>query len=181
VIASNIAKRYARALYDIAAEEKALEKYGSEIETFSELIETSRDLQHFMSDPVFDETQKKAVVGELIAKSNLSEVTANFLNLLVDKRRIGILPEIKVAYRELIDAILKNVRVSVQTAMPLSDELTKSLEERLAAMTGKTVVMTVEKDPSLLGGIVVAIGDTRHDGSIRTQLDKIRNLLGEEK
>lgn len=180
MISSNIAKRYARALFDIASEEQGLGKYGGELEAFSSVVEKSPELKSFLLDPVFDEPQKRAVVGDLIARTGVSPLLANFLNLLVDKRRLGILPQIQGCYREMIDEALKNIRVEVKTALPLSDGMEKKLAGRLAAMTGKKVIMAIEEDASLLGGIVVTIGDTRYDGSIRTQLDKIRNLLGEE-
>ncbi len=79
-----------------------------------------------------------------------------------------------------MDEALKKVRVQVKTAFPLSVELSGGLAKSLENLTGKQVEMTVEEDPSLLGGIVVKVGDTLYDGSIKSQLNNIRNLLGEE-
>jgi F-type H+-transporting ATPase subunit delta len=98
----------------------------------------------------------------------------------VDKHRIDILGEIEACYRNFMDDALKKVRVRVETAYPLSSEQTGRIEAGLAAMTGKKVEMAVTLDPSLLGGIVVRIGDTCYDGSIKTQLNNISKLLGEE-
>ena len=180
MIGSNIAKRYARALFDIAVEEDRLERYSSEIGSFSLLIGGNKGLQEFLANPIFDESEKKAVIAEIARRINLSAVTANFLNLLIDKGRIGILSEIEKCYRQLVDNALKKVRVTVKTALPLSAELAKRLEENLEKVTGKKVEMAIEEDRSLLGGIVVGIGDKRYDGSIRTQLNNMRNLLREE-
>jgi F-type H+-transporting ATPase subunit delta len=178
---SNLAKRYAQAFFEIAGEEKDLEAYGRELDRFADLLKDHRELHEFLANPVADQPEKKAVVEELLARLQVSPLTANFLKLLVDKRRIGILPEIKDCYRELMDLALKKVRVSVKTAFPLSGPLSARLQEGLMQLTGKEVEMTVQEDASLLGGLVVQVGDTLYDGSIRTQLNNIRNLLGEER
>ncbi|MFA7684524.1 MAG: F0F1 ATP synthase subunit delta [Syntrophales bacterium] len=177
---STIAKRYARAFFDIAAEENRYEAYYEELMKFSSIVQESGDLQEFLANPIFDNDDKRAVVKTILEKISLSGIAANFLNLLADKQRIGALPEIMVFYRELMDEALKKVRVQVKTAFPLSVELSGGLAKSLENLTGKQVEMTVEEDPSLLGGIVVKVGDTLYDGSIKSQLNNIRNLLGEE-
>jgi F-type H+-transporting ATPase subunit delta len=98
----------------------------------------------------------------------------------VDKRRIGILPDIESCYRKFMDDALKKIRVDVTTAFPLSAELSEKLQKRMEEITGRKVEMAVSEDASLLGGIVVGVGDTMYDGSVKTQLHNIRNLLGEE-
>ncbi len=180
MISSNIAKRYAKAFFGIAGEERKYEPYYKELRQFSSLLEMNKNLREFLDNPIFDQADKKAVVTSLLARTDISPVTANFLKLLVDKRRINVLPEIEDCYRELMDAVLKNVRVQVKTAFPLSPQMVQSLQSGLESMTGKHVEMAVMDDPSLVGGIVVRVGDTIYDDSIRTQLNKIRNLLGEE-
>ena len=180
MISSNISRRYAKAFFEIAGEEQKYELYYKELRQFSSLLETNQDLREFLSNPIFDQVDKKAVVTAILQKTDISPMTANFIKLLVDKRRINILPAIETCYRELMDATLKNVQVQVKTAYPLSQSLIEGLQTGLAKMTGKHVDMTVVDDPSLVGGIVVRVGDTIYDGSIKTQLNNIRNLLGEE-
>ena len=180
MIGSTIAKRYARAFFEIAEEEKQLEKYYSELNGFSSIIAGNEDLRGFLANPIFDQSEKKAVVTSILQKTDISGITANFLKLLADKQRIVILKDIVEAYRELMDEALKTVRVSVNTAFPLSSELLKKLQDSLESQTGKQVQMTVMEDQSLLGGIVVRVGDTLYDNSIKTQLNNISNLLGEE-
>ncbi len=177
---STIAKRYARAFFDIAAEENRYEEYYGELLKFSSIVEKSDDLKDFLDNPIFDHDDKKAVVKTILDKISLSGIAANFLNLLADKQRINALPEIVQCYREMMDEALKKVRVQVKTAFPLSVELSDGLAESLERLTGKQVEMTIEEDPSLLGGVVVKVGDTLYDGSIKSQLNNIRNLLGEE-
>ena len=181
MISSNIAKRYARAFFKIAGEEQRYEDYTQELGRFSTLLEGNKNLSEFLANPVFDQPDKKAVVEALLAKLHVSPLTANFLKLLVDKRRIGILSDIERCYRELVDNALKKVSVTVKTAFPLTGELSSRLQKCIEGLTGRQVEMTVHEDPTLLGGIVVRVGDTLYDGSIRNQLNSIRNLLGEER
>ena len=180
MIASDIAKRYAKALFDIASEEQGLEKFGAQLDSICEVIANNPELRKFLLDPIFDDDQKKTVLGGISKRIGLSPVVDNFLKLLVDKNRIGILSEIQESYRQMSDEVLNNIRVHAKTAFPLTDGLEKKLVDRLSEITSKNVLMALEEDAFLLGGVVVTIGDTRYDGSIRTQLDNIRNLLGEE-
>jgi F-type H+-transporting ATPase subunit delta len=180
LISSNIAKRYARAFFAIAAEEERYEEFSDELGRFSAVLKQNKNLSDFLANPVFDQPDKKAVLESILARIAVSPLTANFLKLLVDKRRIGILSDIEGSYRELVDNALKRVRVSVTTAFPLTAELSARLRARLEELTGRKVELNVLEDRGLLGGIVVRVGDTLYDGSIRTQLNNMRNLLGEE-
>jgi len=181
LISSNLAKRYAKAFFEIAGEQKQYEAYYCELSLFAAIMKDHGKLRAFFSNPMVNQLGKKAIVESLLAELQVSPLTANFIKLLVDKRRIGILPEIQNCYQELMDRTLKKVRISVKTAFPLSGALSARLREGLERMTDKQVEMTVQEDASLLGGLVVQVGDTLYDGSIRTQLNNIRNLLGEEK
>jgi F-type H+-transporting ATPase subunit delta len=177
---SNIAKRYARAFFEIAEEKKQFEKYYHELQSFSEVVDGNENLKDFLANPIFDQHDKRDVVDAILQKIGLTGITASFLRLLADKRRIGILADIAACYREMMDAVLKKQRIQVRTAFPLSIELSEHLKKGLEELTGKQVELTIDQDASLLAGIVVRVGDTLYDGSIKTQLNNIRNLLGEE-
>jgi F-type H+-transporting ATPase subunit delta len=181
LISSDLAKRYARAFFDIAVEEGKIEDYGRELAAFASLIVQNKALQEFLANPIFELKSKKNVIEELLGRTQISGRTANFLRLLVDKQRINFLGEVENAYREFMDKSLKKVRVSVKTPYPLTSELEGALKQRVAEMTGKEVEMTVEDDASLIGGLIVRVGDTMYDGCIKTQLGNIRKLLGEER
>lgn len=180
MIGSDIAKRYARALFEIARDENTLEQTYNELRMFSAVLEENENLQEFLANPIFDLPDKKAVVVEILDKINISIMAANFLKLLVDKRRIDILPDVEASYLRYIDDVLNKARVSVKTAFPLSEDLSDQIKNQLENLTGKTVEVAIEEDPSLVGGIVVGIGDTLYDGSIRAQLANIRELIREE-
>jgi len=176
---SNISKRYARAFFDIAGEEKKLEQYYDELHQFSSVIAQNKDLGGFLANPIFEQESKKKVLEKIIGKLSLSPMTINFLKLLIDKKRIDVLPDIETCYRQLMDETLKTVRVTVKTAFPLSGEMQSYITSSLKKMTGRSVEVTVEDDKNLLGGIVIGVGDTLYDGSIKNQLNNMRNLLGE--
>ncbi len=176
---SNISKRYARAFFDIAVEEKQLEKYYGELKQFSSIISENKDLGGFLANPIFEQESKKKVMEQVISKISLSPLTANFLKLLIDKKRIDVLPDIETCYRQLMDETLKKVRVTVKTAFPLTGQMQEYITANLKKMTGKDVEVTIEDDKSLLAGIVIGVGDTLYDGSIKNQLNNMRNLLGE--
>jgi F-type H+-transporting ATPase subunit delta len=177
---STIAKRYARAFFEIAKEDDKYETYYNELTLFSSILRDNQNLQDLFLNPVFDQHGKKAVVNSILEKINISQTTANFLKLLVDKQRIVVLPEIENAYRQLMDDVLKRTRVTVKTAFPLTPDLAGKLRDRFEEMTGKKIEMAISEDASLLGGVIVGVGDTLYDGSLKTQLHNIRNLLGEE-
>ncbi|HOX15559.1 MAG TPA: ATP synthase F1 subunit delta [Smithellaceae bacterium] len=176
---SNISKRYARAFFEIAGEEKKLEQYYNELSQFSSIVAENKDLGGFLANPIFDEEAKKKVLEKIIGKLSLSKMTINFLNLLIDKKRIDVLPDIETCYRQLMDETLQKVRVTLKTAFPLSGEMQDYITSNLKKMTGQAVEVTVESDKSLLGGILIGVGDTLYDGSIKNQLNNMRNLLGE--
>ncbi|PJA50700.1 MAG: F0F1 ATP synthase subunit delta [Syntrophobacterales bacterium CG_4_9_14_3_um_filter_49_8] len=177
VIASGIAKRYARAFFGIAEENNQFEKYYEELENFASCLSENKNLKELLSNPIFDRADKKAVIEAALQRISVSSMTANFLKLLIDKQRMGIFFDIVGCYREFMDHALRKVRVDVKTAFPLSAELTKDLQKGLEELTGKKVEMTVGEDVSLVGGIVVRVGDTLYDGSVKTQLDNIGNIL----
>lgn len=177
---SDIANRYSEALFQIASEEKNYEKYFDDLKAFSAVVEENANLREVLFNPIFDRDEKKAVVGELLQMIGVSDISANFLKLLVDKGRISILGDIVGAYQQMMDQVLHKARVSVRTAFPLSGEMIAEIKKAMEGLTQKQVEMVIEEDPSLLGGIVVKIGDTLYDGSVKAQLNKIRELLGEE-
>lgn len=180
MIGSDLAKRYARALFEIAREEDRIEVIYDEVKGFSSLLEENVNLMDFLANPVFEISDKKKIIGEILQKTGISVITSNFLKLLADKRRINALPQIEMCYRQYMDEELNSARVYIRTVFPLSDEILKKMKEKMEHYTGKTVEMIIDEDPSLVGGVVVRVGDILYDGSIRTQLAGIRGLIREE-
>ncbi|MCX7982561.1 MAG: ATP synthase F1 subunit delta [Syntrophales bacterium] len=178
---NTVAKRYAQAFFEIAEEEKKLEDYYTELHSICNLIEGSNELKGFLANPIVEQKDKKKIIETILEKVKPSPITANFIRLLTDKQRIVIFKDIVDAYREKMDEALGILRVQVKTAFPLTPEWEEKLRKHLMQSTGKRVLMDVVEDKALLGGLVVKIGDLVYDNSIKTQLNNIRNLLGEEK
>ncbi len=180
MIGSDIAKRYAKALFEIAQEEDAIESIYDELKGFSSLLKGSKDLAEFFANPVFDSSDKGAVMGDILKETKVSAITSNFLKLLVDKRRINAIGQIEECYRRYMDDVLNKVRIDVKTAFPLSGELSVRIKKQMEGLTGKNVEMVINEDPSLLAGVVIGVGDTLYDGSVRAQLNSIRELIKED-
>lgn len=180
MITSNVSKRYARAFFDVAGEEKQYEKYHHELRRFASVVSENRNLKDFLLNPIFEEADKRNVLDKILEKLDLSLPTANFFRLLLEKGRIGNIAEIEENYRKLMDEAIGIARVQVKTAFALTPELSGSLKQGIESFTGKKVEMEVEEDGSLLGGIVVRVGDRVYDGSVKAQLNNMMKLLGEE-
>ena len=176
---SNISKRYARAFFEIAVQEKKIEQFHSELSKFSSTIAQNKALKDFLANPIIEQDNKKTVVEKIISKLNFSGMTVNFLKLLVDKKRIETLPDIEVCFRQLMDEALKKVRINVKTAFPLSEAMKEYIMTNMEKITGRKADITIETNPELLGGVIINVGDTLYDGSVKSQLNNMRNLLGE--
>jgi F-type H+-transporting ATPase subunit delta len=178
LITSNVARRYARAFFAVAGEENRYEEYYRELRLFAAVMGDNKNLKELLSNPVYDKGDKKKVVDKVLQQLNLSLPTANFIRLLVDKRRIAGIADIEENYRKLMDDAIGISRVQVKTAFPLTSELAANLQRGLESLTGKKVEMQIHEDASLLGGVVVRVGDKLYDGSIKVQLDNMTRLLG---
>ncbi len=176
---SNISKRYARAFFEIAAQEKKIEQFHSELSKFSSTIAQNKALKDFLANPIIEQDNKKTVVEKIIFRLNFSGMTVNFLKLLVDKKRIETLPDIELCYRQLMDEALKKVRINVKTAFPLSEKMKEYIMTNMEKITGRKADIIIETNPELLGGVIISVGDTLYDGSVKSQLNNMRNLLGE--
>jgi F-type H+-transporting ATPase subunit delta len=177
VIDASVARRYARALLSLGLEEGRHEQYGEELEAVLEALDRSREAGHFLRNPGYTPVQRHNAVDALAAALKLSPMVVSFLRLLVDRQRIADLAQIARAYRVLVDEKVGRVRATVTAAAPLSDQETARLREAIAAMTGRTIVLDAKTDPSIIGGVVTQVGATMFDGSLRTQLERMREQL----
>jgi len=172
-----IAKRYSRALFNLAEEGKAIEQYGVELDGFCELLSELPDLGNALRNPLYPEAVKTKIFNKVAKKLKLSPVIKNFLMLLIDKNRIQHLSEIKDFYHKLIDENSNIARAQVKAAVELGqgdlDLIAATLEKKI----GKKIVVEFEQDPSLLGGVFAQIGDLVLDGSVRRQLLNFKESL----
>jgi len=172
-----IARRYAKALLIIGKEDDKAETYKEELDLFSDLITREKELEQAITNPLYDVGGRKKVLQAVIDKVNISKVMSSFLLLLFDKKRFGFLNDINEFYKKLADELKGVMRASLVSATELSSETVEKIRTTLSKKTGKDIILEVEQDPSLIGGIVSRIGDLVLDGSIKTQLLNMRESL----
>lgn len=177
MINRKIARRYAKALMNIGREDGNYDKYREELDAFTAIFQQEEHLREVLRNPTFNIPRRQAIIEEIGKRLSLSPITVNFLQLLVDKDRMMYLPDIAALYRELVDDAAGRARVKLATAHDLSQKKIEELTKGLQALVGKQVIMEVATDPSLIGGVVARIGDTVYDGSVRTQLAQLKEIL----
>jgi F-type H+-transporting ATPase subunit delta len=174
---SLVARRYAAALREIGEELRQLDTLNTEISNVAELYEGSAELRIALESPLVDHASKRAIVATLAKRLAVGQIAQNTLALLVDRRRIKTLPAIAKFLREMTDKKRGVLRAEVTTAVPCSDDYYERLKVQLEKMTGKTVVVERQVDPQIISGVVTRIGDRVFDGSVRTRLQTMRDML----
>jgi len=173
------AARYARALLDVATKESDPERAEQELATFVDLVRQHPDLQRALANPVVSAGDKRAVVQQILERLQPATPTGKLLLLLASRGRLALLPDLLDVYRERLMEHRKIVRAEVTTAVPLPPERAAELQQRLAAATGRVVMMTTRVDASIIGGVVTRIGSTVYDGSVATQLARVKDRLAQ--
>jgi F-type H+-transporting ATPase subunit delta len=175
-----VAQRYAAALTDVALAQGIAEQTRRELTAFAGLYAESADLRNFLSTPAISRANKQAVIEKLALRIGASKIVRNFLFVLADQRRTAELPEILQVFEAELRAREGVAEAQVTSVGELSagekDELTRAL----AKLTGKKIEARYAVDTALLGGAMVRIGTTIYDGSVRSQLDRMREKLASE-
>ena len=174
--------RYARALFDVARTEADVQQVGQELGGFTAFVAGHDVLQKLFSNPAIPAPKKKAVVGELIARSGaMSSVVRKLLLLLAERDRLVLLPDISAAYHNRVMEHAKVVRAEIVTAIGLPADRVAALQQGLAQATGRQVQLEGRVDPSIIGGAIARVGSTVYDGSVTRQLEKMKaTLTGED-
>jgi F-type H+-transporting ATPase subunit delta len=172
-----IARRYAKALLLIGKEDGNTETYRDELAGFSELVEREKTLEQAINNPLYNAEGRKKVLKSVLEKSGFSGIMKSFLTLLFDKGRFIYLSSINELFQKLADELKGISRASLVSATELSSDTVEKIRVTLSEKTGKDIILDVEKDTGLIGGIVTRIGDLVLDGSIKTQLLNMRESL----
>ena len=175
------AARYARALLDVVIQEGHPEQVEQELTAFAALFTGNPELQKALTNPAVPVTAKRGVVESLVSRMKPSPALGKLMLMLADRNRLALLPELAASYREGLIEHRLIVRAEVTTAVPLLPDQVTQFEQRLATATGRRVTMTTRVAPSLIGGAVARVGSTVYDGSIATQLGKMRERLEEQR
>ena len=177
MINNTLARRYAKALVQIGAEDGLIDRFREELGAIARIFNGNAELKSVFNNPAFTAEQKKEIMKELIAAAKCSQLVGNFLQLLVDKNRIAFLDQIVQTYETLADEHSGIIRPVIKTAFALEDGQVAAIQGALEKKSGKKVVPKVVVDQSLLGGVVTQIGDTAFDSSVKTQLKRIQDIL----
>ena len=173
-----IASRYARALVDVILEHHVDgDAARQQLRAFADAIHESLELRRVWESPAITPEKKRAVLDAIAAKIGAVKPVRNFMAVIIDHRRIGMLDDIVRVFERELDARLGFAVVEVSSARPLSAQEQREVESRVERMTGKKIRASYVSNPELLGGVVVRVGDTIYDGSVRGQLEKMRQEL----
>ena len=165
-----LAKRYAKALFAVGQEEGNSEAFSATLNDLGSFLKTYPEAMDGLTNPLYPMELREKVIGHLIDALQAHQFMANFLNLVVQKKRADILPEIATEFQILVDADQNISRGNVISATEISGELQAKVQSTLENITGKKVILTSEIDPSIIGGIIAKVGDLVMDGSLKTQL-----------
>jgi F-type H+-transporting ATPase subunit delta len=171
------ARRYARALFGIARDDGTIEATGRELAALADLLEESSELRAALFRPLHPVAERRAVVRAVAERLGSSATLQNFYAFLVDQRRLVDFATIRSEFERLAAEAEGRTEGRITSAQPLDDATRDRLVAALSQRTGRQVSVQVEVDPSLIGGVVAQVGDLVFDGSLRTQLEQLRNSL----
>jgi len=167
-----IAEVYGRSLFAVAQEHSKLDEIHDQLGEFTDALQGNRDLQVFFFSPYFSTPEKKD--GLKKAVTGADETLVNFLELLIEKHRMPAIFRIRRYFDRLWEQENKILPVQISTATELDDKIIKKIGDQIGEATGQKIELTTDVDPDILGGIVLRVGNSILDASIRNRLDNLR-------
>ncbi len=175
--AQSIARRYAKALFELGIESNSLDKISAEVKSVADAVSASPELVSVLSNPTVPVPSRVAIMNEIATKTGVSPLVKNAILLITNHNRAGALPRIAIALGELADEKAGKVRAEVSSAAPLTEAQYTKLTATLEKLTGRKISLVKKTDASLIGGVVTRIGDKVYDGSLKSRLEEIRLSL----
>ena len=170
--------KYARSLAEVAFEQNIEDKVVEDLRMFSGILNQHPDVCRVFDSLSVLRDDKEKLLDAILKEHPVTQIASNFLRVLLERNRMGWFQSIFNIFLEFVNKRKGIVSAKIVTAAPLDRDGVERIEKRLGKVTGKTVVAkTVETDDSLLGGMVVSVGNTVYDGSVRTQLEEMRRRL----
>jgi len=170
-----IAQVYARSLFEVAEEHDKLDEVRDQIGQFADALGESRDLQTFFFSPYFSTEEKKQ--GLTSPLEGADPVVENFLALLIENHRMPVLFRVRREFDQMWRDVNKLLPVQITSAVELDKAVTQQIGDEIGRQTGRTVELTSTVDPDVLGGLVVRVGNSILDASIRTRLERLRKQV----
>ena len=174
-----IAKRYARALFAIGQEigDAELKAYGDELAALADVLRGAPQLITIFSNPIIKTEDKKGIAKTILGKIGAGTTVSNFCMFLADKGRLGYFLEIQQYFATLLDQKEGILRGKVVTAIDLASTKQEAIKSELEKQLDQTLVLEYEQDESVLGGLVLKVGDKVYDASLRAQLDQMKETI----
>ncbi len=172
-----LARRYAKAIFDIGSDQGGLDKLGSDLRTLAKAMKESPELAQTLSSPAIKRSDRKKVIDALLQRIGSVTTTRNTVYLLLEGERLASLPMISRELDRMIEEKAGRVSAEVVSAKALDPSQLSQITASLEKLSGKKVSVSTRQDPDLLGGVVAKVGDTVFDGSLRTQLRNLRDEL----
>lgn len=176
-IQASLSGRYATALFELARDSKSLPKVEASLATVRQALDESADFKALTTSPLIGRADAARAVAATAAALKLDQTTSNFLGVLAQNRRLGQLPAIIRAFRQLAAAHRGETTAEVISAHPLEADQVDALKQQLRTRLGRDVNVDLSVDPSLLGGLVVKIGSQMIDSSIKTRLNSLAHAM----
>jgi ATP synthase F1 delta subunit len=170
-----IAQVYSRSLFEVAKEQRKLDELREQLNEFADALDETRDLQVFLFSPYFSTAEKKEGLHKVIDGADPAFV--NFLELLIEKHRMPVLFRIRRQFEELWQEENRLLPVQVTSAFKLDEDTIEQIKKRIADQTDRKIELTTEVNPEILGGIVLRVGNSILDASIRNRLEQVRRQL----
>lgn len=181
MIPATLARRYARALLQLAETPMQREIFGRDLASFARAATGANNgdgtLLSVLDFAIHKQSERRAVLVAVLGRMALDPLVTRFLLLVFDRGRIAAAPKIAEAYTEMADNLANRMKATVTSARPLQPEAVAKLKAALERSTGKTILVETRVDPSLIGGVVTQLGTYLFDGSVKTQLERMRTAL----
>jgi F-type H+-transporting ATPase subunit delta len=170
-----IARVYARSLFEVATERDKLDVVREELGQFADALNESRELQTFLFSPYFSTDEKQEGLAKAVTDAD--ETTTNFLAVLLENHRMPVIFRIRREYDRLWEEANRLLPVEITSAVELDPSVAQRIGDEIGRQTGRTVELTSSVDPDVIGGIVVRVGNSILDASIRTRLENLRKQV----
>src|SRR3954447_7021692 len=170
-----IAQVYARSLFEVAKEQDKLDVVREQLGQFAEALDGNRELAIYFFSPYFSTQEKQDGLGKLL--DGVDPVVANFLDLLVENHRMPVIFRLRRAFDVLWEQENKLLPVTITSAVALDEATVRSIGDAIGQQTGQQVELTADVDPDVLGGLIVRVGNSILDASIRNRLENLRRSV----
>jgi len=172
-----VARRYAVALADVVTRTNETDSVQTELKSWEQLINANADLQTAFRNPAISQANKEKVLESLIAKTQPTKTTANFLRVLLKNSRLTEIGEINEKFSSVLEERSGVVSAQITSARPLAENVKAEMKTSLEKLTDKTVNLNFKTDETLIGGVVTRLGSTVYDGSVKTQLEELKHQM----